>query len=247
MKKVFFIFLLATQALIAQSGFEAGNRLYRAEKYAEAVTEFENVLKTKKHSAELYFNLANAYYKMNKVAPAVYNFEKALLLAPDDRDIQTNLKFARKMMIDEAEETQNVGFQKFINDFTSVFSYDAWAWISVGLSVTFLLFFIGYYFSGRALRKRIFFIGMFALIFLMGISILSAAFGKERYANEKPAIVFAGIVSIKSEPKKTASDVIILHEGTKVYIIETLDDWKRVQLENGADGWIETSAIKEIK
>ena len=247
MKKLVYLFLLATQVFWAQSGFEKGNELYRKEKYEDAVTEYENVLKTKKQSAELYFNLGNAYYKLNKVAPAVYNFEKALLLNPNDADIRNNLKFAHKMMIDEVREMPKLGFKKSIEDFTSAFSYNAWAWISVGLAFLFLLFFCGYYFSGVAIYKRIFFIGMFIIVLMLVLSILSAVFEKRQDKMERPAIVFSGIASVKSEPSASSSDAFTLHEGTKVYVLEALDNWKRVQLQDGSDGWIESSAIKELK
>lgn len=247
MKNVVYIFLLISQVFWAQSGFEKANELYRKEKFSEAVAAYENVLKTKKESAELYFNLGNAYYKLNKVAPAIYNFEKALLLDPNDAEIQNNLQFAQKMMIDEVKEVPKVGFQKSIENFTSSFRYDAWAWISVGLSVCFLLFFCGYYFSAQALYKRIFFIGMFLLALLILLSVLSAIFEKNRYETERPAIVFSGIASLKGEPSATATDAVVLHEGTKVYVIERLDNWRKVELQDGTNGWIAASAIKELK
>jgi tetratricopeptide (TPR) repeat protein len=247
MKYPIYIFLLITQVFWAQGGFEKGNELYRKEKYAEAVTAYESVLATKKHSADLYFNLGNAYYKQNKVAPAIYNFEKALLLKPNDADIKNNMKFAHKMMIDEVKEVPQVGFRKIIADFTSAFSYNAWGWISIVFSVLFLIFFAGYYFSGIAMYKRVFFIGMIVWMFAIIVSVLAATFEKTRAASERPAIVFAGIASVKSEPKSSAGDVFTVHEGTKVYVLETLDEWKRVSLPDGTDGWIDQNAIKELK
>jgi SH3-like domain-containing protein len=38
-----------------------------------------------------------------------------------------------------------------------------------------------------------------------------------------------------------------LHEGSKVYILESQTNWKKVQLTDETVGWIESSAIKEIK
>jgi tetratricopeptide (TPR) repeat protein len=246
MRNPFYILLLATQLFFAQ-GFEKGNELYRKEKYIDAAAEYENVLKSKKESAELYFNLANSYYKLNKVAPAIYNYEKALLLNPGDADIENNLKFAHKMMIDEVKEVPEAGFKKLIHDFTSACSYNCWAWIAVAFAVGFLLAFCGYYFSGITLYKRIFFIAMFVIAFGILVSVLSAIFEKDRDTKERPAIVFSGIASVKSEPKSSAADASVLHEGTKVYVLEILDNWKKVRLPDGSDGWIESGSIKEIK
>lgn len=247
MRKIIFIVLLTTQVFFAQNGFEKGNELYQKLKYEEAAKAYESVLKTNKHSAELYFNLGNCYYKLNKAAPAIYNYEKALVLKPNDSETLNNLKFAKKLTIDEIKEVPKVGFAKLIQNVTSAFHYNTWAWISVILSTTFLLFFIGYYFSQISFSKRLFFFGMFGLVFILLISISAAIFEKNRYENEKPAIVFAEIAEVKSEPQKLSSNIFVLHEGTKVFVEETLDNWKKIQLTDGTEGWIEKNAIKEVK
>ena len=247
MKKLLILFLLTTQFFFAQTGFEKGNDFYRKGKYEQAITEYESVLTSKKHSAELYFNLGNCYYKLNKVAPAIYNYEKALVLNPDDAEITNNLKFAQKLQIDEIKVIPTVGFSKMVHDFASIFHYNTWAWISVGISVLFLLFFIGYYFSQMTLSKRIFFFGMFALVFLLLISVSVAISEKNDFESEKPAIVFAEMVLVKSEPQKASNTVFTLHEGTKVFVLEDLDNWKKIQLTDGTEGWIEKTAIKEVK
>ena len=247
MKKLLILFLLTTQFFFAQTGFEKGNDLYQKGKYEQAITEYESILATKQHSTELYFNLGNCYYKLNKVAPAIYNYEKALLLNPDDSEIVNNLKFAQKLQIDEIKVIPQVGFAKMIHDFTSIFHYNTWAWISVGFATMFLVFFIGYYFSQIALSKRIFFIGMFVLLFLMLISVTSAISEKNHFESEKPAIVFAEMVLVKSEPQSASNTVFTLHEGTKVFIKEKLENWRKIQLTDGTEGWIEKTAIREVK
>ena len=70
---------------------------------------------------------------------------------------------------------------------------------------------------------------------------------KNHFENEKPAIVFDEMVLVKSEPQRASNTVFTLHEGTKVFILETLDSWKKIQLTDGTEGWIEKTAIKEVK
>lgn len=247
MKKTIFLFLLITQVFFAQSSFEKGNALYQKGNYNEAIAAYQSVLNNKKESAEIYFNLANCYYKLNKVAPAIYNYEKALVLNPNDSEIKNNLKFAQKLTIDEIKEVPKVGFAKILRDFTAEFHYDTWASIAVCFSGLFLLFFLGYYFSQLTFSKRIFFIGMFVLVFLILISVLAAIFEKRHYENEKPAVIFDEVAEVKGEPKTSAADIYVLHEGTKVFVHEVLDNWKKIELTDGSEGWIESSAIKEVK
>lgn len=247
MKNLLFILLLTSQFFFAQTSFEKGNDLYQKGKYELAIKEYESILAGKKESAELYFNLGNCYYKLNKVAPAIYNYEKALVLNPDDAEITNNLKFAQKLQIDEIKVVPTVGFSKMIQDFTSVFHYNTWAWIAVGFSVLFLGFFVGYYFSQTTLLKRIFFIGMFVLLLFLLISVSAGISEKNDFENDKPAIVFAAVIEIKSEPQKSSNTIFSLHEGTKVFVLETLNNWRKIQLTDGTEGWIEKTAIKEVK
>lgn len=247
MKKTLYLLLLTSQFFFAQNGFERGNALYQKGKYEEAIAAYETILDSKRESAELYFNLANCYYKLNKVAPAIYNYEKALVLSPNDPEIQNNLAFAHKLTIDEIKVVPKVGFSKMLRDFTGAFHYNTWAWTTVALSGFFLLFFVGYYFSQLTLSKRIFFIGMFLLVFLILLSGLAAIFEKSHFQNERPAIVFAEIIQVKSEPKSSSSDVFMLHEGAKVFLHESIENWVKIELTDGSEGWIENAAVKSVK
>lgn len=247
MKNLVYIFLFITSFVFAQSGFEKGNVLYQKGQYEQAIQAYESVLDNHKQSAELYFNLGNCYYKLNKVAPSIYNFEKALVLAPEDLDITNNLKFAQKLTIDAVKEVPKVGFAKLVRDFTGMHHFNTWAWISVVFGLLFLGFFIGYYFSPSSVSKRIFFFGMFVWIVFLLVSVGAGIFEKNHFLNERPAIVFADVTEVKSEPQKASPATFVIHEGTKVFVQETLGKWKKIQLTDGTEGWMESEAIREVK
>ncbi|MGQ7945782.1 tetratricopeptide repeat protein [Flavobacterium sp. WC2509] len=247
MKNVFYILLLISQVFFAQTGFEKGSDLYKNGKYDLAVKEYESVLATNKESAELYFNLGNCYYKLQKTAPSIYNYEKALVLDPNNQEALNNIKFAQKRTIDEIKVIPKVGFGKLLRDFTGIYPFDTWACIAIGFAVLFLIFFIGYYFSETGVIKRLFFVGMFIVLLFVLMSVLAAFFEKSHFDNERPAIVFAESADVRSEPQNASSSIFILHEGTKVYVEETLDNWKKIQLTDGTEGWIDSKAIKEVK
>lgn len=246
MKNIIYIVLLISQMLWAQDDFNKGNQLYQKKNYQEAITAYETILASGKQSAELYFNIGNCYYKLHKVAPAIYNYEKALQLNPNDTQIQTNLSFARKMTVDDDKFVPKVGFHKLIEDFTSSFKYDTWAWMTVVFSFVFLGFFTGYYFSKAASHKRLFFTGMFLVLMGILISFFSGTYEKNRISSDKTAIVFAESTSVKTAPKSSAKEAILLHEGSKVYILDSIANWKKVQLPDETTGWIDEEAIKEL-
>jgi tetratricopeptide (TPR) repeat protein len=247
MRNIFYILLLISQVFYAQTGFEKGNLLYQNGKYAEAAKAYESVLEANKESVELYFNLGNCYYKLHQTAPAIYNYEKALVLDPADKDALNNIKFAQKQTIDEIKVVPKVGFAKMLRDFTGIYTFDTWAWITVGFAFLFLLFFMGYYFYQTVAAKRIFFVGMFVILLLLVMSISAAFFEKSHFDNERPAIVFAESADVRSEPQNASTTTFVLHAGTKVYVAETLGYWKKIQLADGTEGWIDSRSIKEVK
>lgn len=253
MKKFMLLIVLWCTALWAQDDavdrqFSQANELYRAEQYQEAITKYEYIAAHfKLHSADLYFNLGNAYYKLNRIAPAVYNYERALLLDPENEDVRTNLGFAHKMMIDEVAEVPPAGFNALLCRATGSISPDGWAWTAVVLSFLCLSLFCGYYFSGQTTAKRVFFIAMLTTAFLVALTIFAAYYESARAARLRPAIVFDSAVSVRAEPKDNSSEAAVIHEGTKVHVLEDLDEWRHVKLPNGNDGWVKSAAIKELK
>src|SRR5690554_1068976 len=247
MKIVQSILFLFPILLFGQGSFNQANELYQQEKYQEAIQVYEQILDNGQHSVELYYNLGNAYYKLNKIAPAIYNYEKALLLEPNNADVKNNLKFAQNMMIDSFTEIPKVGFSNWLSGFTSVYHYDIWANIAIGFSFFVLLSFIGFYFISRIVLKRTFF-GL-ALFFLVCsvLSVMIASFEKNQNQNYNPAIVFSESVTVKSEPNASASNAAVIHEGTKVYIQESLDQYYKVELPNRMNGWILKNSVKTLK
>ncbi|HMR15043.1 MAG: tetratricopeptide repeat protein [Confluentibacter sp.] len=249
MKKIFYIVLfLLNLGVSAQNTaiFERANKFYNEGKYADAIAQYQAILATKNHSAELYFNLANAYYKLNRIAPSIYFYEKALQLSPNDTDITNNLTMARNMTIDAIDVVPEGGFTKLINNATNTLTFDGWAKLSVVLVFCFVTLFLIYYFAYETLKKRLAFISSLTALFFMGLSLLFAFHKYNLDKNDQPAIVFSKESKVKSEPNFRSNESFILHEGTKVQILDTVNNWKKIKLQDGKTGWISSEDIKAL-
>jgi tetratricopeptide (TPR) repeat protein len=251
MKKIIYILIVLLSNLsIAQNNklFTNANSLYNDGKYQEAIQSYEKILNNGVHSSELYFNLANAYYKLNEIAPSIYYFEKAKQLSPNDKDIENNMPFAQNMTVDEIDNIPETGLSKIITSITNTFSFDGWAMFSVVFVFLFVILFLGYYFSYSTMIKRLSFVLSFVVLFFSVLT-LFLAFQKEAYSkNDKPAIVFAQESAIKNEPNLRSETAFVLHEGTKVQVLETYNkNWTKVKIANGKTGWIANTDIKTLK
>ncbi len=246
MKNILYIFLFFFGSIAAQNTtvFEEANTLYNQKKYAEAIVKYESILETKQHSLELYFNLGNANYKLNNIAPSIYYYEKALQLKPNDKEVLNNIAYTKSMMVDAIQTIPELGLSKFFNKITHALSYDNWAKLAIVLMVLFVVLFIMYYFTYNTSKKRVSFVSSFAFLFLSLISI-SLAFQKNGLDKKNnPAIVFAQETEVKTDPNLASENTFVLHEGTKVQVLDTMSNWKKIRLQNGKIGWVIGDDIK---
>lgn len=242
------IFLLSTLAFAQNNQlFDEANALYNEANYTEALEKYKTILDSGEHSAELYFNIANAHYKLNHIAPSIYYYEKAMLLNPNDKDIQNNIAFARNMTVDAIDTVPEVGISKLIKNITNVMSFDAWSKLAITCIVLFVLLFIAYYFTYSTSKKRFAFVTSNLSLFLALVSLVFAFHKFKLVNNDQPAIVFAQETKIKSEPNLRSAEAFVLHEGTKVQVLDTVSNWKKIKLSDGKMGWIMNDDIKMLK
>ncbi len=240
-------FLVATLSFGQNSPlFEQGKERYKEGKYQDAINSWMKVLDNEEHSANLYFNLGNAHYKVNNVGPSIYYYEKALQLDPLDSDIRTNLAFAENARIDAIEPLPKTIFSKWYSSLSGILGYNGWALTAVASSSLFVALFLLYYFSATERRKRLLFVGSLLSIIVLLLSLAMAFQIYGDSVNDKPAIIFAESSEVKSEPNMGSEAAFTLHEGTKVQITEKDDDWVRIVLIDGKDGWIPASDLKGL-
>jgi SH3-like domain-containing protein len=60
------------------------------------------------------------------------------------------------------------------------------------------------------------------------------------------AIIFSEKSEVKNAPTMNSDKIFTLHEGTKVLVLDTVDNWKKIRIADGKIGWISTEEIKII-
>ena len=227
--------------------FDEATKAYNEGKYNEAIENYNKILDNGEHSAALYFNLGNAYYKLNKVAPSIYYYEKSLLLDPSDNEVKNNLSFARNMTLDAIEQMPETGIAKVFSEVTGFLSFDQWAITAIIFMLLFVFGYIAFYYLSYSSKKRVAFIGSMASLFISLIALLIAYLEYTSYRSEQPAIVFENEVIVKSEPNNRSQETFRIHEGTKVFVLDTLSDWNKIKLADGKTGWLPSTNIKLLK
>jgi len=243
-------FIVSTLSLKAQAPvsplFEEGNTAYNNGDFFKAVTLYEQILLTGKHSASLYFNLGNAYYRLNKVAESIYNYEKARQLDPENEDFKVNSAFAQNMTIDAIEPLPESQLSQVQNSLYALASASIWSKIVVLFVWLFAIFFSIYLLNKTIKLKRLFFVlSLFSLVLFLS-SFTIKFFANAEQENKKYAIIFSNEINIWSEPNLRAEIQFTLHEGTKVELLDSLDEWEKIRIANGSEGWIKNASLKSL-
>ena len=219
---------------------------YQKGNYQQAIRDYEEILKNGE-SAEIYFNLGNAYYRTDNITKAVLNYERARLLSPGDDDINFNLQFARSKTIDKITPESEMFFVTWYKSLVNFTSVDNWAKTGILCIVMALLLVLLYLFGPQLMLRKIGFFGGLAFFVIFLLSNLFAFQQKQALDNRTGAIIMAPSVNIKKTPAKNSADQFVLHEGTRVDIIDKgMTDWRCIRVGDGREGWIETKAIEEI-
>jgi len=223
--------------------FYQGVTYFTAGSYKEALQTWTDIYNTGYRSANLDYNIGNAYFKLNNIPYAILFYERAYLLKPEDENINYNLQITRTMIVDRFQEIPELFFVKWYNFVSLFFSTNTWAKISLTSFVLFLLLLSLYIYSRRHRYKVI---GFWSAVFFIILSLTSLAFtarNKSLVYNSHKAIISSPIVSGKSSPDKSGTDLFVLHEGTKVTVEDEVGEWTEIRLSDGNKGWIPLNSI----
>lgn len=226
--------------------FAEGNKLYEAEKYAEAVKVYQSAAEAGFTAPELFYNLGNACYKAGDYPSAILYFERGLKLAPADPDIIYNLKMANLHTVDKIEPLPKVFYEKWVDSFLYGKSLTSRSWTAI-LLLWMSVALAGIYLFAKSIRiRKIAFISGFIVLIFSVLTYFIAWEQYDHFNSQKEAVVFSESVYIKSSPDEKSSSLFMLHSGTKVQVLDELKGWKKVRIANGNEGWISSDDVKGI-
>ena len=227
--------------------WKAGVEAYSASQWRQAVSDWSDLAATGLRSKELYYNMGNAYFKAGEIAPAILNYERALRLDPSDSDVRYNLEFARAQTQDRIDEVPEFILKTWTRKLSYLLSSNAWAGLSLFLLALtlglILLFLLGPTVNAR---RTGFFTGIVTLL----LTLMCWGFArslKSTAERHDDAIVMRPVSSVTSSPSSDAAkSLFILHEGTKVKVLDEVSGYTDIELADGRRGWISSADIERI-
>jgi hypothetical protein len=253
MKKTIILTLLLLVSVVMKAAeitsadrWEAGNKAYIEGNYDKAIEEYIAILDGGEYSMKLYYNLANAYFKTGANGKAILYYNKALRLAPSQEDIRHNLALAEAQTKDRIAVVPEFFLNRWMRTIRNSMSCTAWSVLSIVSFALVLAFGLLFLLASRlGIRKTGFYGALVALLFMIATTSFAIS-SRNDMLNHEEAVVMASAISVKSSPDRSATDLFVLHEGTKVKVLTAVDEWVEVVIADGKKGWTLKNNIEEI-
>lgn len=240
-------FSMNIQAKDLDSLWTVGVQAYTDGNFAEASKAWTSIEESGQKSAKLYYNLGNAWFKQGDYSKAILNYERALRLDPSYSDARYNLEFTGNFVQDKIEPVPEFILKSVARKVCYVISSNAWAVIFLVLFAAALMMVLLFLLGASTGKRRVgFYCGIVLLLLSVGALSLSV-WQKSDSVKTDTAIVMSPVSLVKSSPSSGSSkDLFVIHEGTKVTILDEVGSWKNIALADGRQGWVDSGDIEII-
>lgn len=224
----------------AYESFVKGNTSYNQQKYDDALKNYKDAENSGIKNSNLFYNMGNTHFKLNNLGMAKVYYLKAQKYDHTNNDIKQNLSLINEKIVEKSEPSireKILSKAFFWNSFLNIkemtiFFLIIWSvfWIMVILKKR----------KNPALRNALNIYAIFALIFALSYFDYLYKF------TAKEAVVTVQEAEVKTGIDSSSITVFKIHEGAEVKIIQSLDDWSKIELDADKKGWIKNSSINII-
>ena len=216
------------------AGFERGNALYAAGKYADAAAAYEGAVRTGVYSGNLFYNLGNAYERLGERGRSILNYQRALLVDPGNAAARANLSLVRGRGVQPADDS-------WLGRQFEAPAIDLWPILSAAAGSLGLLLLV----TGAFRRPR-------NLVFTaLCFAVCAFAAGwiwwiDEGLKNAGCAIVLRAPARALSSPANDSQLIASLPLGSEVRVLSEQGAWVYAQVPDGSRGWLPAGDVEKI-
>lgn len=225
-----------------------GNDAYLHGDYAGAVAAYQELDRQGVVSADLCFNLGDAYYRQGNLGRAIWAFERAAGLDPDDDDARYNLTQVRKVADRRAhDKIEGAARDPLWTRVVTTLGPSTETWLFVAI---YLALFVAL--AARRLRRGA---GdharalLAAAASILGVAALLSGtlLAGRAYLDRVPfGVVLPDGVAVKEGADANYRTSFELHAGLRVRLLDRDQDWLRIRLPNGLEGWVREPDIGRL-
>lgn len=226
---------------------------YSADNFVMAEALYLKALEAGGSSSTLFYNLGNAYYRQGNLGKAIVNYERALKLDPTNADARANLEFVNSKITDKQIDSGSY-MDSVWEGTVGMFHADTWAIVALVLFAIFLGAIAAYIFSSAVAVKKASFFGGLVVFALTVCAVIVSFAAANRVNSDRYAIILPPSSQLSTSPREArshAEQAFLLHEGTKVEIIDSIANpgegmWYEVLVGHGERAWVKASEVERI-
>ncbi len=225
----------------ARALFDRANAAYAAQAYGQACDDYAALLGRGYDSAWLYYNLGNAYLRDKQLGRAIASYLRSSSRMPRDSDVRANLEFARAQTTDAVPPPEAGALTRLLLVWHYALNYyelvfvtaivNGLFWLATGLALV--------YREHAAWRSVSLVLGMMLLMVGSSLAI-------RRLAPSTVMVVTADEIEVHSG---TSYDTMVryrLHAGTEGEVVDSEQNWLRIRLADGKQGWVAAGDVETV-
>ena len=250
------VLLGAVTAKAQQELTQQADSAYMRDDFSTALQAYTQLQSQYGTSSWLYYNIGNCQYRLGRPGLAIVNYERALRLNPLNKDARANLEFVNSKITDEPGD-RGMFISKTVDAIARSLPANAWASIALGTFIFLLGAISTYIFSSNVALRKTGFFGAIVLALACVVSNVLASKATKYATSTSEAVVTVPSTLLSTSPrapKDRTEEAMLLHEGTKVEILDSVTTrvdsvstvWFDVEVDNNHRAWIRGTDITRI-
>lgn len=224
--------------------FSKGNEAYFKKDYNSAIQEYQSLVDEGYQSLELFTNLGTSYFQINQIGKAILYLEKAKIIDSSNPTVVNNLSMANEKIVDEIESIAPFFLKQWWDNFYRFLGANIWSILAI-LFIWGAAYLFGKWILSRNRRlKSLMYV--FPVLFIGLLSFFAARSASNFEMDSKMGIVLETETHLKSGADQSSNDIMTIHEGLKVDLLDEIGDWYKVRLANGEIGWLPKNSVGRI-
>lgn len=234
----------------AQQSFEHGERLRgrQSEQAASAFTEsahkFQLLIDAGIRNGKLHYNLGNAWLEAGQLGPAILNYRRAQRLIPGDGALEANLNYARSLCANQIAPSGHKAFVQTLFFWHYQSSLRVRYWMAIATFAGFWTVMILRVYV-RRVRWRYVLIPLGLITIVLAVSVAADFAAGTRHAEGVLVVDNVMVRKGNGEGFEPQFDQP-LHQGVEFKLLERRNDWLRIELPDGQNGWVRTAQAELI-
>ena len=218
--------------------------LTKAGKTQKAIEKFESL--GKHGSADIYYNLGRLYQENNDIAQAALNYERAIKLDKGHASANNNLSIIREETDFDIIPVEEMFLIRWWKGLAGVMSANLWMVLSLITAIGLIAALYYWWISDRSELKKKAFMATAILPLLLGVVLALGSTSKSLATNNDYAIVMDADYDMHEGADERSPVVKDIEAGTKVEVVDQIDDWVKVVTADTESGWLKASEVEVI-